>query len=272
MSNNQVIASGEYTRVVAASQPGLYASWGPQAWIDMWMSNTMLVKKAMPIISHTFLPILRLSCNDTEKLEAEYEAIKSQREAIHWSDSPREKWRKRYGNFVREIEWALLELRKYFSRGQFEDIVIGTSVKLSRETSSDFLEMMNRMSEKHQTSNSPVHQGRPSLEPKKPGRWTTFMFKTFNPAHWLTGPATITEYDPGNGVTVMEIPDCAWHTCARQETLPNPNALPEEGCLHICKGPFEVLFNGDGGALRMEFEPHLPETSCTVRMTWEARD
>ena len=28
----------------------------------------------------------------------------------------------------------------------------------------------------------------------------------------------------------------------------------------------------DGGALRMEFEPHLPETSCTVRMTWEARD
>ena len=94
------------------------------------------------------------------------------------------------------------------------------------------------------------------------------MFETFNPAHWLTGPATITEYNPGAGLTVMEIPDCGWHTCGPADRLPNPNALPEEGCLHICKGPFEVLFNGDGGGMKMEFEPHLPETSCTVRMSW----
>ena len=47
------------------------------------------------------------------------------------------------------------------------------------------------------------------------------------------------------------------------------NALPEEGCLHICKGPFEALFNGEGGGLKMEFDPHLPETSCTVRMSWQ---
>ena len=52
-------------------------------------------------------------------------------------------------------------------------------------------------------------------------------------------------------------------------TLPNPNALPEEGCLNICKGPFEALFNGEGGGLQMEFDPHLPETSCTVRMSWQ---
>ena len=24
-----------------------------------------------------------------------------------------------------------------------------------------------------------------------------------------------------------------------------------------------------GGGLKMEFEPHLPETSCTVRMSWQ---
>ncbi|EEB80510.1 hypothetical protein GPB2148_3328 [marine gamma proteobacterium HTCC2148] len=44
--------------------------------------------------------------------------------------------------------------------------------------------------------------------------------------------------------------------------------MPEEGCLNICKGPFEALFNGEGGGLKMEFDPHLPETSCTVRMSW----
>ena len=26
-----------------------------------------------------------------------------------------------------------------------------------------------------------------------------------------------------------------------------------------------------GGGLKMEFEPHLPETSCTVRMTWQTQ-
>ena len=49
-----------------------------------------------------------------------------------------------------------------------------------------------------------------------------------------------------------------------------PKALPEEGCLNICKGPFEALFKGEGGGLKMHFEPHLPETSCTVTMSWKA--
>ena len=32
------------------------------------------------------------------------------------------------------------------------------------------------------------------------------MFDTFNPAGFLTGPAEITEYDPGGGSMVMEVP------------------------------------------------------------------
>jgi hypothetical protein len=263
MTNEALIATDQgIGRIPAPKKPGLYANWGPQAWIDMWMSNTMLVKKAMPIISHTFVPILRLS-GDKEQVDEDYEEIKSRREIIHWSNSPREKWRKRYGNFVREVEWALLELRKYYSQKQYEEIVIGTSVAVSRETSADFLNMMNSMSDKSKKT-KPAKNGS-----TKPGRWSTFLFETFNPAHWLTGPATITEFDPANGITVMEIPDCAWHTCGPQERLPNPNALPEEGCLNICKGPFEAMFKGEGGGLNMEFDPHLPETSCTVRMSWQ---
>lgn len=265
MSNDSVISSDQRSgRVAGVKKPGLYYNWGPQAWIDMWMSNSMLVKKAMPIISHTFVPILRLS-GDKTQIDRDYQEIKSRRESIRLLDSPREKWRKRYGNFVREAEWALLELRKYYSQKQYEEIVIGTSVALSHENSSDFLKMMNSMGEKNKNKKArPTGDGN-----SKPGRWSTFLFETFNPAHWLTGPATITEYDPGRGITVMEIPECAWHTCARPDTLPNPAALPEEGCLNICKGPFEALFNGAGGGLKMAFDPHLPETSCTVRMSWQ---
>ena len=262
---NDVISTDQGTgRVATTAKDGFYYNWGPQAWIDMWMSNSMLVKKAMPIISHTFVPILRLS-GDKEQVDKDYEAVKSQREVLTWSDSPREKWRKRYGNFVREVEWALLELRTHFSQKQYEDIVIGTSVSLSYETSADFIAMMRSMSEKNKGKKPRATKDGTT----RPGRWATFMFETFNPAHWLTGPASITEYDPANGLTVMEIPDCGWHTCADPDTLPNPNALPEEGCLNICKGPFEALFNGEGGGLKMEFDPHLPETSCTVRMSWQ---
>ena len=265
MGDENLISSDQRSgRMAPVAGGGWYYNWGPQAWIDMWMSNSMLVKKAMPIISHTFVPILRLS-GDKEQVDRDYEAIKARREEVKRFDSPREKWRKRYGNFVREAEWALLELRKYYSQKQYEEIVIGTSVALSYETSADFLKMMNSASEKNKNKKTrkPKDGG-----PQKPSRWSTFLFETFNPAHWLTGPATITEFDPGKGLTIMEIPDCAWHRCGRQEDLPNPNALPEEGCLNICKGPFEVLFNGDNGGLKMEFEPHLPETSCTVRMSW----
>ena len=241
---------------------GWWYNWGPQAWIDMWMSNSMLVKKAMPLVTHSLLPILRLS-GDKEQIDRDFREIKSRREPIKWSDSPREKWRKRYGNFVREAEWALLELRKYYSQEQYEDIVIGTSVALSQENSADFLEMMNSMSEKNKNK-----------KPKKtdstePNWLTRVLFEMLNPAGWLTGPAKITTFDPNNGLTVMEIPECGWHICARQESLPNPNALPEEGCLNICKGPFEAMFKGENGGLKMEFEPHLPETSCTVRMSWQ---
>ncbi|MBT4519944.1 MAG: hypothetical protein HOC23_08045 [Halieaceae bacterium] len=266
MSNESIISSDNSTVPVAApDKGGFYFNWGPQAWIDMWMSNAMLVKKGMIVISHTFLPILRLT-GDSDQINEDYAEIRSRREQVKLFDSPHEKWRKRYGNFVREMEWCLLELRKHYSQQQYEEIVVGTNVELAKETSADFLNTMNTMSERHKKG-----KARKSKDggPGKPSRWTTFILENFNPAHWLTGPATIPEYDPSNGIMVMEIPSCGWHTCPGQETLPNPNALPEEGCLYICKGPFEVLFNGEGGGLKMEFDPHLPETSCTVRMSWE---
>ncbi len=264
--NDAIIAtdrSGSPAAPVAAR--GFYYHWGPQAWIDMWMSRKMLLDKAMPIISHTFVPILRLS-GDSAQVDRDYADIRSRREVVRALDSPRERWRKRYGNFVREMEWALLELRRYYSREQYDEIVIGTAVALSRENASGFLEMMNSMPKKNRKRRGGAEPG-----DGRPGRWTRLMFEAFNPAHWLTGTAELRQFDPANGLTVIEIPECGWHTCAAADSLPNPRALPEEGCLAICKGAFEALFDGADGGLRMEFEPHLPKTSCTVRMSWHVQ-
>jgi hypothetical protein len=246
----------------AAQQAGLLYNWGPQAWIDMVMSRVMIVGRAAPIVSYTLLPILRLVADPAE-IDRGYREIRSRREKIRLLDSPRERWRKNYGSFVREAEWALLELRKHFSREQYEEIVIGTSTELAKYDSAGFLEMMNGM-----TDTKPP-KGNLAEGPSEPTRWQKLMFDMFNPAGFLTGPAEVRELDAARGSTVMYVPDCAWHTCARAESLPNPNALPEEGCLLICKGAFERLFSGEEGGLKMEFEPHLPETSCTVRMSWK---
>jgi hypothetical protein len=223
-------------RAAPIKRRGFMYNWGPQAWINMWMSNSMRVKKAMPIINPTFVPNLCLSCDNRDQLEADYIEIKSRRETIKIFEASREKSRKRYRNFVREMEWALLELRKYFNQTQFEDIVVGTSVTLSHDNTAGFLDMMNSISDKNKPKKNNTTQKRKSTDPS----WfTSLMFEIFNPAGWLTGPAKIITFDPDNGLTVMEKPECGWHVCVSQDSLLNPNALPEEGCLYILKGPFE---------------------------------
>jgi hypothetical protein len=251
--------------VVRSKQRGLFYHWGPQAWIDMVMSNRMIVQRAWPTVHYTYLPILRLTAEDPEQIDRDFAVIRAHREEVRFFDSPRERWRKRYGNFVRETEWCLLELRKHFSEEQYESIVIGTAVSLAHENSADFLKMMNSVGDE------PVSEEKKGAGPTKPKGIQKLMFDMFNPAGFLTGPAEVTEIDAGAGTMEMYVPDCAWHICARAETLPNPDALPEQGCLMICKGAFEKLFEGDGGALSMEFEPHLPDTSCTVRMNWKPK-
>ena len=173
-------------RVESAPGPargGLLYQWGPQAWIDMVMSKRILVDRAGPLVPYTFLPILRLSGNP-EQIDRDWEEIRGRREEIRLTDSPRERWRKRYGNFVREAEWALLELRKHFSQEQYESIVIGTSVALARENSTDFLDMMNSMTEQvgvghaesgrrrraESAAEADVRDVQPGRLPDRPGR------------------------------------------------------------------------------------------------------
>ena len=113
------------TSAAPVKRPGFFWNWGPQAWIDMFMTNRMIVRQAGPLVPYTFLPILRMT-TDRERIDREWAEMRSRRETVRLLDSPRERWRKHYGNFVREVEWALLELRKHFTPAQYEDIVVGT--------------------------------------------------------------------------------------------------------------------------------------------------
>jgi hypothetical protein len=248
-------------REVPRQRRGLIYNWGPQALIDMMMSKKMIAGRGGPMVQFTFVPMIRIASSDPEAVDRAYLEIRSRREKVRFFDSPRTRWRKYYGNFVREIEWALLELRPYFSQAQYEEIVIGSGAALARQDSQREIDALDNAARKSRAERE--------QSPGRRHRMKELVAKIVDPgrfAAFLVGDSEITEMDTATGTAVMEVPNCAWHTCADPSTLPNPNALPEQGCLLICKGVFERVFSSPDG-VRMEFDPHLPETSCTIRLS-----
>ncbi|MEZ5171242.1 MAG: hypothetical protein R3A49_10915 [Acidimicrobiia bacterium] len=242
---------------------GIAYNYGLQAIIDMAMSQRMIAQRGGPMVQFSLVPMIRLAADDAEEVDRAYLEIRSRREKIRLWDSPRERWRKNYGNFVREMEWALLELRRYFPQEQYEEIVIGTGAALARQDSQKEIDFLNKQAQKAEAQ----RRRNPGKQPRNT-RWRELLLKILDPGRFsafLVGESEITEMDPEAGTAVMEVPNCAWHTCGDPDSLPNPDALPEQGCLLICKGVFERLFDGTEG-IRMEFDPHLPETSCTIRL------
>ncbi len=242
---------------------GLSYNYGLQAIIDMAMSQRMIAERGGPMVQFTLVPMIRIAADDPAEVDRAYLDICSRREKIRLWDSPRERWRKNYGNFVREMEWALLELRKYFTQEQYEEIVIGTGAALARQGSQKEIDFLNKQARKAEAQ----RQRNPEKQQKNT-RLRELLLKIFDPGRFsafLVGESEITEMDPDAGTAVMEVPNCAWHTCGDPDSLPNPHALPEQGCLLICKGVFERVFDGSEG-IKMEFDPHLPETSCTIRI------
>ncbi|MCZ7530188.1 MAG: hypothetical protein M5U31_07455 [Acidimicrobiia bacterium] len=242
---------------------GLSYNYGLQAIIDMAMSQRMIAERGGPMVQFTLVPMIRIAADDPAEVDRAYLDICSRREKIRLWDSPRERWRKNYGNFVREMEWALLELRKYFTQEQYEEIVVGTGAALARQGSQKEIDFLNKQAQKAEAE----RQRNPGKQQKNT-RLRELLLKIFDPGRFsafLVGESEITEMDPDAGTAVMEVPNCAWHTCGDPDSLPNPDALPEQGCLLICKGVFERVFDGSEG-IKMEFDPHLPETSCTIRI------
>ncbi len=67
----------------------------------------------------------------------------------------------------------------------------------------------------------------------------------------------VKEFDFRNGAMMVEVTDCLWLRSPRMK------ALPEEGCLMICKGACEKSFEGQ--RTRLILDPGLPEATCELR-------
>ena len=73
----------------------------------------------------------------------------------------------------------------------------------------------------------------------------------------IVGPVEL-EMNPG-GEIKMFIPRCWMHTA------PGDGRTQDQACVQGCKGACERVFNGRT-PVAMEFEPHLPDFSCTLRV------
>ena len=108
----------------------LNQDYGARAWWDWWVLSSML-KAVGDVPRNTYYPVLRMLVDEPRELEQQYQQVLQSLADIRWHDSPREKWRKSYGNFVRELEFVLTGLKPKLSEEDFQTLVVagGVAVK-----------------------------------------------------------------------------------------------------------------------------------------------
>ena len=251
------ISDSEMLKQFAPTEPvptaGFWLTWGWPAILDLILGK-MALKRLAPLVPHTFVPIIKLCSDNREKVDAAYKTILGYREPVKFFDSPREKWRKTYGNYVREIEWACSELRKYFNKRAYEDLVINATADYITEVLGPIVGEMK----KSLLTQREYFSKKSNLMNKIGGKMTALFFKVINITGWLAGGTIVREINPREGLMVFEYPDCQMLRAPRMKNL------PEESCLLSCKGGCEKLF--EQGPVKMTFDTRLPETSCEVRM------
>jgi hypothetical protein len=247
---------------------GGWSKWNLQAWIDFLVVRTMM-KNVADCIPKTYVPILRLVAEDAGKVDDGYAQVLALREPRSIWDSPRDKWRKLYGSYVRELEWVYGELRKYFPKHEYQELV----VDIMARTMKDALGTMLPTVEKG-TRSAADRDRDPNVATKKPnaiGRWFAhqveramvgapgkWLMDNANPMNAIVGPTEMKFLDDGN--IEMYIPRCWMHTA------PGDGQTQDQTCLWGCKGASERVFGPDSIA-PMHFEPHLPDFSCTLTVS-----
>ncbi len=237
---------------------GFFRNWGLQAIVDLILGGLAL-KRLYPLVPLTLVPIIKLCSDNREEVEAAYNIIRKQNEVVRFFDSPREKYRKIYGNFVREMEWACSELRRYFNKAAYEDLVINATADYLNLVLGSVISLMI----KSMLFGKKLFEGKQSrladLINKVMSRMTAISFEhVINITSWLAGDVEIKEYDFRECSMVMEFKDCLMLRAPRLKNL------PEECCLLGCKGGCEKVF--EKLPLGMTLDPRLPETTCEIRM------
>jgi len=238
--------------------------WNLQAWLDFAMAK-ILMGRVGDVIPKTYMPILRLVCDDPAKADADYARVVAMREPVRLLDSPREKWRKMYGSYIRELEWVYRELRQHFPTREYEDLVVDIIARAIRDWLGAFLPSLEAGTRGASATGGPHAPGQePSWVARKAAKGMgkvvngpigTWVMKNLNPASFMVGPVEM-EMMPG-GVMKMYVPRCWMHTA------PCDGRTQDEACVQGCKGGCERIFGPDTMA-HMIFEPHLPDYSCTL--------
>ncbi len=121
-----------------------WQKWNPQAWVDFVAIKLMMANVA-DVIPKTYVPILRLLSEDAGKVDDGYHQVVSLREPVRFFDSPRDKWRKMYGSYVRELEWVYGELRQHFSHEEYQELAVDIMARAMRGGMSSLLPSLEKM-------------------------------------------------------------------------------------------------------------------------------
>jgi hypothetical protein len=212
-------------------KPGhsLYYKWGHKA-ILTYLVGKAAIKRCHPIVAHTFLPVLKLCSDNRKDVEDAFQEIQKLNERTRFFDSPYEKYRKVYGNYVREVEWCCVQLRRYFTKRAYEDFIIDATFSYNNHVMGKYTDLMNNLMLMGRT--------REGIR-KKSGkiaafinrilpRFLDFVFKhVFNPIFWLVGDVDFQEYNLRTGEMVLYVKDCLMLRSSRMKQL------PEEICLLV---------------------------------------
>ncbi len=211
----------------------------PVALRDELLTHSML-KRVGDLPETVFLPVLRLVSDDRAAVEAGWAAVAASRRRRGLLESPRSSWERQYGQFVRELEWVVGELLR--------DLPFESVSELVSDAISGRLRRWLRFL-------------LPAFKAVKivPRRWyAPVMDLGVSMSTFLVGPIHRTGTDP-DGTLVYEIPECAMHVVAK--TTPTQ----DNSCLMGCKAACEKVFHAEG-PMPLEFDPHLPGLSCTLRL------
>ena len=199
-----------------------------------------MLTKVGDIPETVLLPILRLVAADRAAVESSWaDLIADRRRGRGW-ESPHRSWERRYGQFVRELEWATSELVRVLPRAEVEELVSDTVATRLRRWLRYMLPAFEAV----------------RVVPK--GMYAPVMDTGVGVATFLVGPIHRSGVEP-DGTLVYEIPECAMHTST------GSRVAQENSCLMACKAACEKLFDRDS-AMPLEFDPHLPGLSCTLRV------
>ncbi|GAA5105211.1 hypothetical protein [Nocardia iowensis] len=186
------------------------------------------------------LPVLRMVSDDREAVDAGWAALTAHRVRGPRLEPPRRSYQRRYGQYVSELEWVATELTRHLPKQDVSELIAtAVSTRLRR-----WLRYL-----------LPAF-GAVNAVPAS--RYAQVMDIGVGFAGFLVGPIHRTGVEP-DGTLIYQIPECAMHTAT------GTGVAQENSCLMGCKASCESVFDADS-AIPLEFEPHLPGLSCTLRI------